>query len=139
MNFCTVSYVVKLIEKAIGPFIQFMVTPFKNPLIPCSLYKSTIVDFREGGLDGRSLEHPSDVSALSLLIPTSPTVCIRRRVTSMGYVTVWAISPANAPHCIRSIVVTSLPKIWLICHRGQIVRYGAINISINLPGAFLAR
>lgn len=109
--FCTWSKVVKLIENATGPFIQFIDTPFKKPRTPCSRYKFLTVANSVGGVDttGRLLEHPSDVTALSLCVPTKPIVCIRRRVTSIGYVTVCATSPEKAPHCIRSMVVTSRP------------------------------
>jgi len=48
-NACMVSYVVKDIENATGPLIQFMVTPLKKPFIPCSAYRVRIVEANVGG------------------------------------------------------------------------------------------
>ena len=122
-----ISKQVKLIENAIGPLNQFRVTPLKNPRVPCSRYKSLTMLDMEGGWSGAIARvaaitveffplcvtaFPTTSTAASFpLVATMPIVCILRLVTSSGYVTVWAKSPDKAPHCMRSIVVKSLPVI----------------------------
>lgn len=138
---CTVSKTVKLIENAIGPFIQFMLTPLKNPNMPCSAYSDLTVDINVGGpsFNAAALASAAPTFPKAVSFPTRPIVCMRRRVTSIGYVTVCATRPENAPHCIRSTVVKSRRvKCWIfVCHCQR--RRAKCMAGSNVPLAFLVR
>ena len=67
------SYVVKLIPTAIGPLIQFMLSPLYNPVVSPSFCNT-------------------DLTVLNMVLysgfldPWVPSVCMRLRTMSSGYV-----------------------------------------------------
>lgn len=132
MNPCTISNAVKLMENATGPLTQFILTPLKKPRQPCSCNNCRIVLTMLISPHAASPPIPSELTDVSLPLIT-PIVCIRRLVTSNGYVKVCAKRPDTAPHCMRSTVVGSRLFICRISRFPCSLRENAIPEYGNIP------
>ena len=83
------SNVVKLMPTAMGPLTQFIVTPLNSDAAPSDCTIARAVAAIEVKRLGACFESAT---------PTAPSVCIRLRTVSSGYVSVCATRPDAAPH-----------------------------------------
>eukprot|EP00977_Amphora_coffeiformis_P024914 scaffold17644_cov170-Amphora_coffeaeformis.AAC.2 len=97
-------------EKATGPLIQFIVTPLKNPRIPCSKYKVRIVEPRVGGF------------ILVVVVAAAAAVVVA----------VFTVPPATAAAAAAEVLAAVLPVVLReVADRNDAAR----SVSRKLPKA----